>query len=1048
MKRIYFFLAMVFVMNGVRGQVYEDFNYASPGNVGGTCNPNPCTNNNWTTHSASNAGTIDVILGSLNYTGLQASTGNKVKIPGSNATTNRDINRSTAISGTPTVAYYSFLLNVLDNTQLGTTHNDNAYFFSFGNTVGNSVTVLYGRTSIRSVNGGANFRLGLSNTTGGTPTYTDVTTDLSFGTAYLMVFKYDFNGVSNDIATIWVNPTSLGGIEPSGGTSNSSGTASTPTTFASVVIRNSSATPNAEIDEIRTGTTWASVTPVPIPTVSSFTPTSGYTGSSLVISGTDFTGATAVTFGGTSAASFTVDNSTQITATVGTGASGSVSVTTPGGTGSLAGFTYLGYRSNASGNWETGSTWLGGVSPGTSCADVTIDAAQTVTVNAAAANCKSLQINSGGELVVSGNALTVGCSNNNNLLNTDGTLTVSGGTLNINGNLAINAGATFNHSSGNINVDGNAAGVAINSVASITPLVNFVSNNLNLTGGTLTIIDPHQANSAYALQYNNSTAHVNLPTTYTIKFGDGISTETGGTNGFYLNTSQGLNGLALGNVIIEGSASGIRRNVTLFSNVCISGDITINGATGELLIQTGNTLHAGGNITVNSGAFLKDFGSGVLALQSFTNETVSPGTIAQTISGSGTFSDNVSPTANFQRLTINNSSAGGVTFSNDVQVSGILTMVTGKAIMSGSTQTMTLGFSTGTQGSLTHSGGYIVGKFKRWINGTGSRQFPVGFGSNLKDAVINFTVAPSPGGTLTAQWINASPNFPNASPLMEGAITIDAAGLGYWLIDAGDGLTGGTYTGTFTNNGASLGNFLNTALIKRPTAGGDWILDGTHVTTSGSNTNPSFSRTGMSGFSQFGYGGTASTLPVSFVSFSGYKSGSVNKLQWTTSSEQNNVGFDVQRSLDGMSYTSIGFVNTLAPGGNSATNLNYNFTDNSVAGSKQFYRLRQVDIDNRSRFSTVVLIKGDKPTTIAIDGLFPNPASSVVNVLIAAPSKDKVTVMVTDMAGRTVAQQVANVETGSNTIPIDISRLINGTYMVKLVCANGCEGAVGKFVKQ
>lgn len=190
------------------------------------------------------------------------------------------------------------------------------------------------------------------------------------------------------------------------------------------------------------------------------------------------------------------------------------------------------------------------------------------------------------------------------------------------------------------------------------------------------------------------------------------------------------------------------------------------------------------------------------------------------------------------------------------------------------------------------------------------------------------------------------------------------------------------------------------------------------------------------------------TTPVNLINFSGYKQANIGFLTWTTSSEQNNLGFDVQRSLNGVNYTSIGFVSTLALGGNSATNLNYNFTDNSISGSKQFYRLRQVDIDNRSHFSNVVMIKGDKPTTIALDGLFPNPASSTINVLIAAPGKDKVTVMITDMAGRTVAQQVANVETGSNTIPVDISRLTNGTYMVKLVCSNDCTMAVGKFVKQ
>ena len=244
----------------------------------------------------------------------------------------------------------------------------------------------------------------------------------------------------------------------------------------------------------------------------------------------------------------------------------------------------------------------------------------------------------------------------------------------------------------------------------------------------------------------------------------------------------------------------------------------------------------------------------------------------------------------------------------------------------------------------------------------------------------------------------------------------------------------------FHGTGTAPGTYTGSAVLIDP-VDGDIVWDAIN-----SWWTISFNVTGFSGF--YIHSDIGKALPVNIISFSGYKSGSVNKLQWTTSSEQNNMGFDVQRSLNGINYTSIGFVNSLALGGNSATSLNYNFTDNTVAGDKQYYRLRQVDMDNHSRFSNVVFIKGDKPTTLTIGGLFPNPANSVVNVLIAAPGTDRVTVLVTDIAGRTVAKQLVNVETGNNTIPVDISGLSNGTYMVKLVCSNNCETAVGKFVKQ
>jgi len=75
---------------------------------------------------------------------------------------------------------------------------------------------------------------------------------------------------------------------------------------------------------------------VPAPTISSFSPTSGRTGTAVTITGTAFTGATAVRFGGVRA-SFVFNSATQITATVPVGAvTGKISVTTPGGTGTSA----------------------------------------------------------------------------------------------------------------------------------------------------------------------------------------------------------------------------------------------------------------------------------------------------------------------------------------------------------------------------------------------------------------------------------------------------------------------------------------------------------------------------------------------------------------------------------------------------------------------------------------------------------------------------------------------------------------------------------------
>ena len=86
----------------------------------------------------------------------------------------------------------------------------------------------------------------------------------------------------------------------------------------------------------------ADFTFIDAPTIASFSPTSGGTGTSVTITGTNFSGATAVTFGGTNASSYNVDSTTQITAVVNSGTTGKVVVTTPGGTAtSAADFTFI-----------------------------------------------------------------------------------------------------------------------------------------------------------------------------------------------------------------------------------------------------------------------------------------------------------------------------------------------------------------------------------------------------------------------------------------------------------------------------------------------------------------------------------------------------------------------------------------------------------------------------------------------------------------------------------------------------------------------------------
>jgi|GEM_PF-4920717 len=233
--------------------------FTGTGNIGGNSGTVGGSANGWTNHSGT-TGTIDIVDGNLEYVGLQASTGKKIYIPGANST-GRDVNAAVSVAGD--VAYFSALINVVDNSQLGTAYD---YFMHFGQTDGASVTVFGARLGAKLVTGSTTeYQLGILNTSGGTVAYTDWTSTLAYGTTYLVVVKLD-KSTSPITTKLWVNPATLGGAEPAGSVTNTSGT-NTFTAIKSICIRNgysgtTSGTPKAHIDEIRVGTTFAEVTPV------------------------------------------------------------------------------------------------------------------------------------------------------------------------------------------------------------------------------------------------------------------------------------------------------------------------------------------------------------------------------------------------------------------------------------------------------------------------------------------------------------------------------------------------------------------------------------------------------------------------------------------------------------------------------------------------------------------------------------------------------------------------------------------------------------------
>jgi hypothetical protein len=185
-------------------------------------------------------------------------------------------------------------------------------------------------------------------------------------------------------------------------------------------------------------------------------------------------------------------------------------------------------------------------------------------------------------------------------------------------------------------------------------------------------------------------------------------------------------------------------------------------------------------------------------------------------------------------------------------------------------------------------------------------------------------------------------------------------------------------------------------------------------------------------------------LPVQLVSFTGYKEGKANRLEWNTASEINNKGFDVQRSADGKNFSSIGFISTKADGGNSASPLNYSFTDEKPSIGTNYYRLQQMDKDGRITYSSIVALKGEK-VDFAIAALYPNPTKDIIRLSLVSSRNEKVNISVIDITGKEVKRLNSGVVAGDNNITVDVSSLASGTYYIRLTA--GTETKTARIIK-
>jgi hypothetical protein len=187
---------------------------------------------------------------------------------------------------------------------------------------------------------------------------------------------------------------------------------------------------------------------------------------------------------------------------------------------------------------------------------------------------------------------------------------------------------------------------------------------------------------------------------------------------------------------------------------------------------------------------------------------------------------------------------------------------------------------------------------------------------------------------------------------------------------------------------------------------------------------------------------SAGTLPVQFKSFTATKSNDVVYLKWSTASESNNKGFEVQRIINGAKYQTLGFVKG---NGNSNVVKTYNFTDAHGLTGNLCYRLKQIDFNGDSEFSkvTCVNIEAVKTTEVITT---PNPFNASLNVKYNSLNEGSANMQIIDMLGKTHQNTNMIVNKGENTLTIDTEALPLGIYFIRIT--NGTEVTTQRIVKR
>jgi len=444
------------------------------------------------------------------------------------------------------------------------------------------------------------------------------------------------------------------------------------------------------------------------------------------------------------------------------------------------------------------------------------------------------------------------------------------------------------------------------------------------------------------------------------------------------------------NVIFNGGTINVSGNVTASAANPVRTQINFNG---------GGTLSVGGNIT---GAQISVFGSS--------------STSTLNISGNATTVGNLIMSSGGSTLVLN----------GNMSVSGTLTLTEGKINIGPNVLTLSNATpATQLAGGNTFSYVYTTSAAGRLVrqNLAAATNFtlPVGIPGDYMPVIVNTAAGTS--NFAVSVYSPAASNATVGGPPFSASILlriVDAM----WFIDrpVGTGNSALTLQWEAGLEGAAFTLLGNTSIGISRHNGTSWS---TAIQTSGDNTANTVTAT-FNAFGVFSVSDIGVALPVKFGSIKAYEKQNGIQLDWKVYSENKVKSYEIERSGDGRSYTTVGSLPALY---NNKAEGDYGFFDANPLAGTSYYRIKNNDLDGKSAYSIVMRVNRNK--TIPGLSLYPNP---VLNRIVSLQGSDlgrgNYKISIFGANGQEIYKQIIKHNGGTISQTIELpSTISKGIYM-------------------